>query len=267
MDFIGRKWTNEKILQKIGAKRIRSLGLLDTSADDVLLHELADRTSLTSLEIDSDLISDEGIASIVRACKIVSLLLQNAPQVTDAVLPAIVSCRTLRELYLINSQVSDHGIGVLSGLPDLHALSLCDTAITDAGIDAIASRSIDLISFDRCPIVGTGFASWSHDQKMSFYAEGSSLDDEGFVAACGALPWMWNVVIADTDVGDRGVMALGPDGPTGIRLRGSKVTSKGIEWLVRNTPVQGIEADNSQITEAQASALQKVRRDLSIYLG
>ena len=268
MDFRGSQWTTDKILQKIGDKRIRSLGLLETSACDRLLLELASRaSSLTSLEVVSQLISDEGISEIARRSSIVSLLIHEAPRVTDAALPAIASCGSLKELYLAGTAVTDRGIGLIAELPELGALDVSNTTITDAGIHEIGSRSIDLISFDECDITGSGFATWSINAKMSFYGKDSSLNNEGFTVACQSMPWMWNVVIENTSVGDAGLMALGPDGPTSIRLRGTNVTLRGIEWLVANTPVQGIEADSSQITEAQAKGLQRVRSDLSIYVG
>lgn len=264
MEFDGSNWTTEKIIEKIANRRIRSLVLADTSADDNLLIELAGRGDLTSLDITSDLITDAGVSAIAKHCQMESLMLHNAPGVTDKSMPFISTCATLRELYIANTRITDRGIGAVSELPELWSLVVSNTEISDAGIKAIASQSIDLISFEDCDVTGSGFESWSVNKKMSFYGEGSNLNDEGFSAACASLTFMWNVVISDTNIGDEGVMALAGRGPTMIRLRGSKVTYRGIEWLVNNTPVQSIEADSKQLSASQAKSLERQRRHLWI---
>lgn len=190
MLFRGAKWTTEKILDRLTTRRVRTLELYNTSAGDDLLLELAGTGSLTALDVSSAHITDVGVQVIVRQCKLKSLMFRDAVGVTDRSMVDISGCKTLRELYLEGTSVSDDGIGHIGRLPELWSLDISRTAVTDIGLERIASDRIRLISFNDSQITGRGFSSWSVPDKFSLYTRRSQLDDEGFAVACRSFPFV-----------------------------------------------------------------------------
>lgn len=250
MMFRGQKWTTDRILARMNGRRIKSLELYDTQADDDLLIALAEVGSLTSLDVSSAVITDSGVRALVEKCGLKTLVFREAPLVTDSSLKDISACMTLRELYLEGTAVTDDAIGLINALPDLWSLDVSRTQITDTGISRIASTHINLISFNDSALTGIGFSTWSVTDKMSFYTKQSSLNDEGFAVACKAFTFMWNVVIEYTEVTSLGLTALEGQSPTSIRVNGSKIDREGLVWLIENTEIQGIEADSTQFSAA-----------------
>lgn len=252
MMFRGAKWTTDAILSKIGTRRIKSLTLYDTQADDNLLLSLASVGSLVTLDMSSEFISDTGVQAIVRQCRLQSLMFRDAPAVTDKSMSDISTCKTLKELYLDGTSITDDGIAFVSQLPGLWSLSISRTRVTDLGVRQVASDHIGLVNFDECNITGVGFSTWSVRDKMSFYTKGSSLNDEGFSVACKALKCMWNIIIEDTNVTNEGLLALKGQSTTQIRVNGSKINRDGVIWLIENTDIQGIETDSTQFSKTDA---------------
>ena len=257
MELRGKNWDNERALAKIGEKKVRSLDLYNTSVDDDFLAVLAPRGGLKSVHFVSEIITDRGIELLAQHNELESLLLSGVPKVTDASLDSIARCSSIRELYLTGTAITDRLLECLKELPKLWSLSIGNTSITDEGISKIASRTISLISFENCAIEGYGFASWSQPDKMSFYGNGSRLTDAGFATVCACFPQLWNVVISNTRIGNDGIRALAGQTPTLLRIQNSNIDRRGIEWIVANLPVQGLDVAPTQMTQAEAQALVK----------
>jgi len=265
MEIRGKKWTNETILQRLENPKIQSLDLDDTSADDSVLVSVAEHGCLTSLDLSSDYITDEGIRAVVGGCKLRSLIIRHAPLVTDACLDDIAACSTLRELYLEGTSVTDEGIPAIGRLPSLWSLDISRTVITDVGLKEIASKQIELISFNEVAVTGLGFSTWSTKEKMSFYTEGSHLNDAGFATACKAFPFMWNVVIENTNVTNEGLRALAGQSPAMLRINGSPIDREGVIWVIENVPIQSLEADPSQISPSEAENYERRHLEISVF--
>lgn len=260
MELRGKRWTNSLALKKIAGKRIRSLGLFDTAVDDDFLEIVAKSGTLTSIHISSQTISDRGIACVAKNNSIESFMLSGVPKATDECMDAICACKTVRELYLDGTSVSDDGVESIGGLPELWSLGIGNTSISDCGINKIASRTIHLLSFENCPVTGTGFSTWKHSEKMSFYGNGSNLNDDGFGVACCSFSRMWNIDISNTDVGNVGVRSLEGQSPTMLRINNCRIDKIGINWIVDNLPIESLELAPSQMTEAEATQLKKPRK-------
>lgn len=265
MMFRGPKWTTDRILARMNGRRIKSLDLYDTQADDDLLKALAEVGSLTSLDMSSAVITDSGVRALVGKCGLKSLMFRDAPLVTDRSLEDISTCTTLRELYLEGTAVTDDGIGHIGALPELWSLIISRTQITDLGISRIASKHINLIGFDESAVTGVGFSTWSVNDKMSFYTKQSSLNDEGFTVACKVFTFMWNIVIEHTQVTNSGLYALEGQSPTSIRVNGSKIDREGLIWLIENTEIQGIEADPTQFSKADIERYGRRHLEVIVY--
>lgn len=252
MMFRGQKWTTDLILARMSGRRIKSLELYDTQADDDLLIALSEVGSLTSLDLSSAVMTDAGVRALVGKCGLRSLMFRDVPLVTDRSMADISACGTLRELYLEGTAVTDDGITLVNLLPDLWSLDISRTRVTDNGIRQIASKQISLIRFNDSAITGIGFSTWMTKAKMSFYTRRSLLNDDGFGTACKAFPWLWNIVVEDTNVTNSGLRALEGQSPTSIRVNRSKIDCEGLLWLIENTEIQGIEADPTQFSKANA---------------
>lgn len=260
MELRGKRWTNALALQKLAGKRIRSLELFDTEVDDDFLEIVAQFGTLASIDISSPIISDCGIACVAKQNPLKSLMLSRVPRITDDCMAAICTCKTIRELYLDGTSVSDDGVESIGSLPELWSLVIGNTSITDTGIERIASRTIRLISFANCPITGTGFSTWNQSKKMSFYGKGSNLSDLGFAVACRSFSHMWNIDIANTNVGNEGVKSLAGQSPTMLRISNSNIDKTGIHWIVENLPIQSLELSPSQMAESEARQLTPPRK-------
>jgi hypothetical protein len=260
MELRGKRWTNSLALQKIAGKRIRSLELFDTAVDDDFLETVAKLGTLTSIHISSQTISDRGIASIAEHNPVKSFMLSGVPKVTDECMDAICACKTIRELYLDGTSVSDDGVESIGALPELWSLVIGNTSITDSGIEKIASKTIDLVSFENCPVTATGFSTWNQSEKMSFYCNGSNLTDDGFAVACRSFSRMWNIDIANTDVGNDGVRSLAGQSPAMLRINNCRIDKTGINWIVENLPIESLELDPSQMTESEVKQLKTPRK-------
>ncbi|WP_145294045.1 leucine-rich repeat domain-containing protein [Planctopirus ephydatiae] len=252
MLFRGAKWTTEKILDRLTTRRVRTLELYNTSAGDDLLLELAGTGSLTALDVSSAHITDVGVQVIVRQCKLKSLMFRDAVGVTDRSMVDISGCKTLRELYLEGTSVSDDGIGHIGRLPELWSLDISRTAVTDIGLERIASDRIRLISFNDSQITGRGFSSWSVPDKFSLYTRRSQLDDEGFAVACRSFPFLWNLAIEDVPLTNKGLFSLAGQQPPSMRINGSRIDRDGVLWIIENLPVQLLETDTRQFSQADA---------------
>lgn len=260
----GKRWDNARAIERIANKRIRSLDVFDTLVDDAFLVEVAKAGSLESLHISSDEVTDVGIIAIAENTPICSLMLSGLPKVTNNCLAAIGKCRTIHEIYLEGTQINDDSLSSLREMKQLWSLSIDNSKITDAGIRELGPNNIKLISFENCLIEGDGFSSWKQTEKMSFYGDNSGLTDEGFAICCEAFPFLWNVIISNTEVSDAGIQCLSGQKPTMLRINGTKITREGIQWIVDTIPVQGLDVDEKQITASDAERHKKSHRRLSI---
>lgn len=262
----GPRWTTPRILDRIGQRRIRSLDLYDTSADDDLLIALAKVGSLVSLDFSSNLVTDAGMIAILRNCKLRSLFIRNAPLLTDRMLEEIVECPTLCELYLEGTSITDNGVEPVGTLPDLWSLGIGRTAITDFGLARIASTRIGAISFDDCAVTGSGFSSWSVIGKMSLSACGSKLNDAGFGTVCAAFPFLWNAYVERTEVTNAGIRALKGQQLTALRIHGSKIDREGVIWIIQNLPpLQLLEVDPRQFSTDEALTHKRRHLRIAVY--
>ncbi len=268
MEFSGKRWDDDRILNRINSsKRVNSLELFDTYATDALLREVGRFGVLKSIHLTSDIITSKGVSELLENCPLRSCLLEGVPLVDDTLLDNFHSNLELRELYLNGTMVSDKAISKVNELSNLISLDISNTGISDVGIRTISSDTITTISFENCNIYGHGFESWTRnkDKKISFYATGSMLSDDGFKICCSSLKKMWNLNIDKCQLSDDGVLALkGEDYPTSIRVNGNYLTRDGVVWLIKNTGVQSLRIDSGLLTEREIKQFMKKDPDLDI---
>lgn len=258
MEFVGKRWTDQRILEKIRkSKGVTSLDLFDTAATDDVLREISSRGKLKSLHVSSDCISSRGIREILTKCPIRSCMLSGVPLVDDSIFETFHPKLEIRELYLGGTAISDDGIPSVALLPHLWSLVIDDTSVTDEGIRQIASKQIRLLGFQNCDIEGLGFETWSVSEKMSFYGSGSRLTSAGFKVACKHLINMWNILAENCGIDDEAIFALKGQSPTMMSLNGSRVSRAGVIWLIENTNVQALTIDDGLLSEVEIENLTR----------
>jgi Leucine-rich repeat (LRR) protein len=131
--------------------------------------------------------------------------------VTDAQAPALARIKTLRTLSLAYTTIGDGMMPALAGLPHLHALSLVGTRVSDAGLRVLA-RSKTLAELD----------------------------------------------LSGTEIGDKGIEALQDLRKlASLVLRESKITDAGIAVLARFPALKHVDFGDTAVTQAGARALAK----------
>lgn len=267
MECRGLKWTDERLVKAVsGKKRLSSLDLFGTSVTDAGLQHVAERFSLRSFHLSSDVVTAEGVRGVLASPQLRSCMLTRVPAVGDEIFADLSACTDLAELYLEGTGITDQGIGAIVGLPKLWSLVIKNTAITDAGISSIGSSSVNLLSFQGCHITGRGFHTWDCHEKFSLYGDDSAMDAGGFTVAAKHLHYLWNVHLSNTDLDDEAIRQLSRPGPTSLRIDGTRVTKDGVVWLYEHTEVQDLTISSGILTEDEIGELnQREERSLLVY--
>ena len=82
-------------------------------------------------------VTDDGVDGILSAAANLRTLVLSGSAITDTALEQLARCRSLEELYVDNTLVSDAGIAALEGHPNLLVLSLTGTACTQQCADRL----------------------------------------------------------------------------------------------------------------------------------
>ncbi len=150
-------------------------------------------------------------------------------KVTDAGLGNLERLTELRELCFVNTNVTDAGLEHLKGLTNLQTLQLSGTEVTDAGLEHLKGltklRELDLWYTTR-------------------------LTDAGLEHLKG-LTKLQGLGLAGTQVTDAGLEHLkGLTKLEGLGLTGTRVTGAGLEHLKGLTKLSSLNLTNTKVTDA-----------------
>ncbi len=141
-----------------------------------------------------------------------------AGQVTDRLLKRISDIRLDMSLVLNNCPVTDDGLSVLEGKPNLHGLELRQTKVTDAAMPHLRGTHLELLDLSN-----------------------TKVDDEG-LASLGTLefPYLETLALEGLpNVTDKGIQQLASfQSLEFLSVAGTKVTRKGAEQL--RTKISGL---------------------------
>ena len=104
---------------------------------DSQLIDLAKLPHLEKLDLSHTRISDEGMIYLRSAPEITDLNLYYAEQITDQGMSAIKDWKHLKRLNLRGTRISDGTLEIVSHLPQLEALDIANTPVTDNGLDSL----------------------------------------------------------------------------------------------------------------------------------
>jgi len=124
-----------KVFQAL--KAIRHLALKSTPITNGALATLATFAHLSHLHLPRQ-VNDQGVEALSVSKSLLELDLSYS-SITDGGLAFINSMPQLETLYVNDTAISDHGLAHLKGHPGLKVLFLNGTKVTDKGLEELAS--------------------------------------------------------------------------------------------------------------------------------
>jgi hypothetical protein len=278
-----------KELEALGRlKRLRLLNLAYAPINDEVTALIAPMSDLQQLCVGATPITDAGLKRLDRLRKLQVLFLTDTAISGAGIGPVIDGAPDLRELHLCGTQiaddglkkighlqklrrldldkapVTDKGIQCLSKCATLEILSLAQTKVTDASMQAVADLpALASLGLEGCQaITGKGFAAFEGNGRLltlglrqtkvgdeaapslgkllainNLFLNYTQLTDKGLMelARPGNLPRLRLLNIGHTAVSDDGLRALHDmkclATLTHLEVTGTRVTRKGIEAL------------------------------------
>lgn len=127
---------------------------------------------------DADL--TESQLATIKPIKLLGLRLDRTPITDNALKDTVSKIRTLTDLTLGGTQVTDAGIKYLTANDNLQSLNLTNTAISDESIITLSKiKSLKIIYLVNCPYVhGSTFGALPKSRSIGLCIGGSGIDPE-----------------------------------------------------------------------------------------
>src|ERR1700722_19594931 len=109
-----------KALPNLG--KVETLTLVDTAVTDEGCRELLRARALVEIALISDKVSDNTLGVLAQLPALRSLQIHRGPRSGAAGLRHLSSCVGLRELYLKETAITDHGLAAIAKLPQVWSL-------------------------------------------------------------------------------------------------------------------------------------------------
>jgi hypothetical protein len=124
------------------------------------LLELARIPQLQRLDLSQTRISDQGLAYLKTAPKLVEVNLAYAEKIGDPAHAVIKNWKNLRKLNLRGTVVADETAASAASLPELEVLDIADTIVGDVGVEALAAaQNLKELSLGNIRMSEVGFQS------------------------------------------------------------------------------------------------------------
>jgi ribosomal protein L37E len=187
----------------------------------------------------------------------------------DAILARIPNHPDLQDLELSDTDVSDEGLRVLEGWPQIQRLSL-GKRITDAGLAHVAGLyNLEVLTLSQTQISSAGLA---HLQNLKKLYE-LHLSDALFVTDTGMhvvaqLPGLRWLSLDNTTITDDGVAALAKASALDtLLLNGTKISDAGLVHLQKLGQLRQLLLVDTKVTDAGMDALVQVPALERVCLG
>lgn len=124
-------------VQRDAAGNVVAVNLRGTWVDDVEMIDIARLPKLQRLDLSHTRITDEGMLHLKPASQIEDLNLYYAEWVTDQGMTAIKNWKKLKRLDVRGTRIANGTLEIVSHMPQLEALDISNTQITDNGMDLL----------------------------------------------------------------------------------------------------------------------------------
>jgi hypothetical protein len=151
----GPKWLRDLLGVDYFAEVVE-ISVSDPQVTNDTLARLLSLPHLQLLCVDSDRITDSGVAMVARSKELISFDVISK-SVTVASIDHLQGLPNLQFLRCSGSQVNDSWIGAIAKLKSLHTLALNDTRVTDKGlVDLAKLTKLEGLFFQYTPITDAG---------------------------------------------------------------------------------------------------------------
>ncbi|WP_040352825.1 leucine-rich repeat domain-containing protein [Blastopirellula marina] len=188
---------------------------------------------LAMVEVEYD---DQGAVVELRA---------NSARMTDNAASHLVMLQSLQRLNLNQSGVTDKSLEIMGALPELRSLYLERTAVTSAGVAALAScEKLEELMLTECAI------------------------QDDALETIGQLPALTLLSLSETPITDAGMFHLQslPHLKT-LYLRDTAVTGEGFAMLKSSTDLRLIDLSDNSINRSTIETLRSFPNLERLYLG
>jgi len=248
--------TDEELKQVIDSlphpEKLIYIGLRNTNLTDAGLASLGKCTSLTRLYIDGSKIDGSGFSKLAGP-SLFFLNLTNS-EVTDKNLNGIVKSvgGKLSTLQLDGSRITDEGLIVLRGVPNLGGLGVGGTEVTPHGLSELMKRRPLLtLSLRELPWTMNDLTSLPLGAKFGYLDLSDWKITDESLKSIPDLPNLSGIDLSGCGISDAGLTELARfPRLTYVRLDQTKVTLSGVLQLTKQTKLHGVSVGQSGVDYA-----------------
>ena len=124
-------------VERNAAGKVVAVNLRGTWADDVEMIDIGRLPKLQRLDLSHTRITDEGMLNLKPATQIEDLNLYYSEWITDQGMTAIKNWKKLKRLDVRGTRISNGTLEIVSHMPQLEALDISNTQVTDNGMDML----------------------------------------------------------------------------------------------------------------------------------
>jgi hypothetical protein len=189
----------------------------------------------------------------------------NGSMVDDEALEKLSRCRSLKELTICHTDITDVGVRHLATLPNLEWLDLDGTQVTDMGLNAVSKiQSLRFLNLEGTKIRGKGIR-WPSGLTDAWLSE-TSLTDEGLqgLSKCQGLT---RLHLGDTRITNAGLRHLDLlQKLEWLELDGTSVSDEGLAALGRLRALKHVSLNRTNVTDGGLAYLSDLPRLESVSL-
>ena len=230
-------------------------------------------------------VNDAQTAIVKAFPRLGSVVIIDAPGVTDKTLRHLADVRELSELNLGKIKITDDGLANLKGLKKLRTLALQAVPITDRGLSHLAGLDVEQLMLVDCPINGSGLNTLgSMPRLLALLLRNVGVTDDSLAAlrqvrslryltliATGttdrglehvaAMTWLQHLILGRENSSDEGIRRLkGLINLNTLSLKGPEVTDAAIMDLVTLKGLVRLDLVDSEVTDEGIKALVELPR-------
>jgi hypothetical protein len=211
---------------------------------------LLEFANIESLDLGETAVTEATLVPILRHHpRLVTIWLQGTAA-GDATLEALGGTRTLHDLYIPRTRITDHGLAHLASLPVLAELDLSQTAVGDPGLKQLAScPALSILALEQTEVSDAGLEHLARLPALErLNLIGTRVTGAGLAHLTRA-PRLDRLHLDQTRVGDDGLEHVAAiKSLTMISLVGTRVTDAGLAKLATARYLSQIDLGGSTIT-------------------